>query len=59
MNEKRKSPIESATLFPIGTVKIGNDKNYWKVILTKNNIKRWKKKLFLQLKTKKLMLHSL
>ena len=43
MNIKRKSPPESATLFPIGTVRIGNDGEYWKVILTSNNVKRWQK----------------
>ena len=43
MNIKRKSPPESATLFPIGTVRIGTDGNYWKIVLTSNNIKRWKK----------------
>ena len=39
----RPSPSESATSFPIGTIKTGNDGNLWKVTLTKNNIKRWKK----------------
>ena len=39
----RPSPTDSATSFPVGTVKQGNDGNLWKVILTKNNIKRWKK----------------
>ena len=43
MKIQRPSPSESATLFPVGTIKIGNDGDNWKVILTKNNIKRWKK----------------
>jgi DNA ligase-1 len=43
MNAKRPSPSDSATLFSVGTKKIGSDGNYWTVILTKNNTKRWKK----------------
>ena len=39
----RQSPAESATLFPVGTVKMGNDGNYWIITMTKNNIKRWTK----------------
>jgi DNA ligase-1 len=39
----RPSPSESATLFSIGTKKIGNDNFMYKVILTSNNIKRWVK----------------
>lgn len=38
----RKGPIESATLFKLGTKKIGNDKNMWIIIETKNGVKRWK-----------------
>jgi DNA ligase-1 len=53
MNAKRPSPSESATLFSIGTSKLGNDGNYWKVILTKNNIKRWKKESIPKTKTPK------
>jgi len=53
MNAKRPSPSESATLFSVGTSKIGNDGNYWKVILTKNNTKRWKKESQAKTKTPK------
>ncbi len=42
-NKKRLSPLESATLYPINTQKIGNDRNMWIIIETKNKIKRWKK----------------
>ncbi len=41
-NKNRKSPIESATLFPIDTIKTGLDGNKWIIIETKNGIKRWK-----------------
>ncbi len=39
----RQSPSQSATLFPVGTKKKGNDKNMWVVTKTKNGIKRWQK----------------
>jgi DNA ligase-1 len=39
----RPSPSESATLFPVGTKKVGNDNFMYKVILTSNNTKRWVK----------------
>jgi len=35
------SPSESATLFPIGKLKKGNDGKMWKVTLISNNQKRW------------------
>ena len=38
----RQGPSESATTFPIGTKKRGNDGNNWIVIQTKNS-KRWSK----------------
>jgi len=37
----RKSPTESATIFPVGTVRKGNDDNYWIVKSTKNGVQRW------------------
>ncbi len=37
----RKGPIESATLFKIGTKKKGNDGNMWIISVNKNNVKRW------------------
>ena len=37
----RISPTESATLYPIGTTKIGNDNNYWTVTSNSKSIKRW------------------
>ena len=39
----RPSPSDSATQFPVGTTKIGNDGNMYKVILTSNGRKRWVK----------------
>jgi hypothetical protein len=42
-NKNRPSPSESATLFKIGTKKIGNDGNIWLIVENKNGIKRWKK----------------
>ena len=41
----RKSPEESATIFPVGKVKTGNDGNKWVVKKTSNGVKRWIKKL--------------
>ncbi|AKI80342.1 hypothetical protein QJ850_gp357 [Acanthamoeba polyphaga mimivirus] len=39
----RKSPSESATLFKVGTIATGNDKNKWIVKETSNGVKRWTK----------------
>jgi hypothetical protein len=39
----RQSPTISATKCNIGTIKLGNDKEKWIVLETKNNIKRWYK----------------
>ena len=38
----RKGPIESATLYKVGTKKAGNDCNKWIVIQNLNGVKRWK-----------------
>jgi hypothetical protein len=38
----RQGPSESATTFPVGTKKRGNDGNIWVIIQTKNS-KRWSK----------------
>lgn len=38
----RQGPSESATIFPVGTKKRGNDGNMWIIIQTKNS-KRWSK----------------
>ena len=38
----RQGPSESATIFPVGTLKRGNDGNNWIVIQTKTS-KRWSK----------------
>jgi arsenate reductase-like glutaredoxin family protein len=38
----RQGPSESATIFPVGTKKRGNDGNMWVIIQTKNS-KRWSK----------------
>lgn len=42
MATTRQGPSESATIFPVGTKKRGNDGNNWIVIQTKNS-KRWSK----------------
>lgn len=42
IKKDRPSPSESATSFPVGTKRKGNDGNMWIVIKT-NNSKRWKK----------------
>ena len=40
----RKGPEESATKFPVGTEKKGNDGNMWVINVSKNGIQRWVKK---------------
>jgi DNA-binding transcriptional ArsR family regulator len=40
--KQRQGPIESATLFSIGTIKKGNDGNKWVIIETSAGIHRWK-----------------
>lgn len=37
----RPSPSESATLYPIGCIKNGNDGGVWIVTTNSNNVKRW------------------
>lgn len=37
----RQGPIESATLYSEGTVKIGNDGNMWTIIVTDAGVHRW------------------
>ena len=37
----RKGPSESATAFSVGTVKMGNDGNMWKIIITSTGTHRW------------------
>lgn len=37
----RKGPERSATLFQVGKRCIGNDKNIWEIIQTKNGVQRW------------------
>ena len=39
----RPSPTDSATMYPTGTTKIGNDGNEWRVTENKNGVKRWVK----------------
>ena len=43
LKNDRPSPSESATLFPKGTKKKGNDGNMYIVDVNKNKIKKWKK----------------
>ena len=40
----RKGPEESATKFPVGTEKRGNDGNMWVINASKKGIQRWVKK---------------
>ena len=39
----RQSPPSSATGYPVGHKKKGNDGNMWKIVLNKNGVKRWNK----------------
>ena len=39
--KQRKSPTASATLFPVGTKRTGNDGNQWMVEANKNGVQRW------------------
>ena len=41
MSSTRKSPTQSATLYKVGTKKIGNDDNMWIIVENTNKIKRW------------------
>jgi hypothetical protein len=41
--KNRKGPAESATIFPVGTTKRGNDGNAWKIIKTDSGVHRWAK----------------
>lgn len=43
IKKNRPSPSESATLFDVGTEKIGNDGNVWIIVANKNGVKRWNK----------------
>lgn len=43
INIKRKGPNESATLFDIGTIKVGNDKHNWIIVENINGIKKWQR----------------
>ena len=42
----RPSPTESATLFKVGTFRIGNDNNWWQVHQASNGVQRWVKVAF-------------
>jgi hypothetical protein len=39
----RPSPTESATMYPVGTKRFGNDGNEWRVTITKSGVQRWTK----------------
>jgi len=43
MTTTRKAPSSSATKFNLGTKKLGNDGNMWKIVQNKNGTKRWLK----------------
>jgi predicted DNA-binding WGR domain protein len=43
-NKGRKGPEESATKYPVGTEKKGNDGNMWEINVSKKGIQRWVKK---------------
>jgi hypothetical protein len=38
---KRKAPLASATLFPVGTIRTGHDKHKWRIEANKNGVRRW------------------
>lgn len=40
---KRKGPSDSATIFDIGTTKIGNDNHMWTIVKNKNGVKKWQR----------------
>lgn len=39
----RPSPTESATGFPVGHIRVGNDQNQWMVVSDSRGVQRWKK----------------
>ena len=39
--KQRKGPTASATLFPVGTVRTGNDGNKWMIEVNKKGVHRW------------------
>ena len=41
LKSSRPSPTESATLFPVGTIKRGNDKTHYVVVETSTGVQRW------------------
>ena len=43
MNNTRPSPSKSATLYKVGTIKVGNDGNKWIIAENKNGVKKWQK----------------
>jgi hypothetical protein len=49
----RKGPSESATKYSVGTKKIGNDGNMWKIVKNKKGTNRWLKMDKSNSKTKK------
>ncbi len=51
----RQGPSESATKFPVGTKKRGNDGNMWIIIKTKSGVQRWQK---IVKKSRKRMTHQ-
>jgi len=42
-SRKRQSPAASATLFPVGTIKPGQDGNKWIIKANKNGVHHWTK----------------
>jgi hypothetical protein len=40
-SKERVGPIQSATLYKVGTIKTGNDGNKWIIAETKDGVKRW------------------
>jgi hypothetical protein len=40
-NSLRKSPLDSATNYSVGTIMIGNDKKYWVVMKTITGVHKW------------------
>ena len=45
IKEGRKGPDESATKYPVGTEKLGNDGNTWVINVSKKGVQRWVKQV--------------
>jgi len=55
LNNKRKSPTESATSFTVGTIKKGNDNELYVVTKTTSGVQRWTPTITTELNNMKLL----